>query len=298
MTILGLSDIAFWIIATSALVNAIGGLLGSFLVLRRMSMLADAISHAVLPGLVAGVLITGTVSGPAMFIGAALSGVLVAAVSEALHRLGNIDSDAALGVSFTSFFALGIVMLGFVSRAIHLDNDAVLYGILETAALNKVDVLGLSLPHIFVRMVVAGSIIVVALTVCWKEVVAASFDPQLARTLGLRPGWVHAGLMGLTALFTVAAFEAVGSILVIAMLTAPAATAFLVTRRLMPMLLVAMGVGVVTAVVSRFAAAELNTSVASMNAAVVGGFFLLAVVFSPQDGVVWRMAKKTKTRFP
>jgi manganese/zinc/iron transport system permease protein len=301
-TILGLNEIAFWIVVTSALVNVACGVLGCFLVLRRMSMLGDAISHAVLPGLAVAFLVSSWTAGEhgsafsspwLMFTGALLAGLLTALLSELIHRYSGVHEDAALGVVFTSFFAMGVVLITRLARQVDLDPGCVLYGLLEAVALDVVNVAGFDVPRATLTMALVLLVVLVCVTAFWKELKIVSFDPQLATTLGFRAELVHYLLMALVAAVTVAAFEAVGSILVVAMLIVPAAAAYLLTDRLSWMVVLSSLIGIASAVVGRWGAARVNTSVAGAVAVAAGGFFVLAVLFAPRHGYLAKVFRRT-----
>lgn len=287
-TVFGMDAIVFWIIATMALVNVTGALLGTFLVLRRMSLLGDAISHAVLPGLALAFMLTGTREPFPMLAGAMAAGLLTALLTHLIHRYANVPEDAAMGVVFTSLFALGVVMITRVASHVDLDPGCVLYGVLESAALDTRTVFGMEIPRVAVTLSVTFLVTVAFVALFWKELKIVSFDPQLATTLGINADRVHYLLMGLVAAFTVAAFEAVGSILVVAMLIAPAATAFLLTDRLHWMTLIAAATGILIAILGRNIAAVYDAPVAGMASVVAGGLFMLAVLFAPRYGIVAR----------
>ena len=287
-TVFGMDPIVFWIIVTVALVNVTGALLGTFLVLRRMSLLGDAISHAVLPGLALAFMLSGTREPLPMLIGAMAAGLLTALLTHLIHRYANVPEDAAMGVVFTSLFALGVVMITRVASQVDLDPGCVLYGVLESAALDTRPLFGIEVPRVAVTLAVTFVVTAAFVAALWKELKIVSFDPHLATTLGINADRVHYLLMAMVAAFTVAAFEAVGSILVVAMLIAPAATAFLLTDRLHWMALIACATGILTAILGRNIAAVFDAPVAGMASVVAGGLFLLAVLFAPRYGIVAR----------
>lgn len=216
-------------------------LVGNLLVLRRQSLIGDAISHAVLPGLVLGFVIAGTRASLPMILGAGVAALLAVVLIELVRRAGRIESGAAMGVVFPVFFAGGIVLLEMGgARAVDIDADCVLYGQLETilwlAVAQPSDLLRaevwLDMPRQVTTLAAVLAITALALVVFRKELVAASFDRDHASALGLPVTAIDLGLMGLVALVSVAAFEAVGSILIVAMLIVPAATARVLTVRL------------------------------------------------------------------
>ncbi|MBL4699967.1 MAG: metal ABC transporter permease, partial [Phycisphaeraceae bacterium] len=218
----------FWIIVAALLSALSCALLGNFLVLRRMSMMGDAISHAVLPGLAAAFLITGSRDSFTMFIGAAIVGVLTAVLTEWIHSLGKVEHSASMGVVFTSLFALGLVLIVQAADHVDLDAQCVLYGAIEL--IPSFD--PFEIPQAVITLSLVFGIVLTFVLVFYKELKITAFDPQLATTLGINATFMHYLLMSLIAMTTVACFESVGSILVIAMLIVPAASAFLLTERL------------------------------------------------------------------
>jgi manganese/zinc/iron transport system permease protein len=278
-----------WIGITAMLSAIACALPGCFLVLRRMSMMGDAISHAVLPGLAVAFLVTHSRDSLTMFIGAALVGVLTAVFVEAVNRHGQVEESAAMGVVFTSLFALGLVLL--VRGADHVDLDAgcVLYGAMELVPLDTVDFLGGRVPRAVLKMgavVIFNALFILAL---FKELTISTFDPALSDTVGINSRWMNLALMAVVAVTAVAAFESVGSILVIAMLIVPAATAQLLTQRLAPLIAVALITATLSAWLGHISAITLptlvgfeDTNTAGMMAVASGFLFTLAVLFGPR----------------
>lgn len=280
-----------WVIAVGSMTNVACALVGCYLILRRMSLLGDAISHAVLPGLVMALVLSGTLNVFFMFLGALAMGLLTAVLTQTLHRQGNVPEDASMGVVFTSLFALGVILVRRYAHHLDLEPDCVLNGLLEYVAFNLVQIGPWELPR---AMITIGPVLVVNVLVIgllWKELLVSSFDPALATTMGFRAAWMHYLLMALVALTTVASFEQVGSILVIAMLIVPGAAAQLLCDRLSRMLAVATAIAVLTAVLGHVAAVAWNTNTAGTMAVVVGLFYLAAVLFSPRYGVVSRLVR-------
>ncbi len=276
-----------WIVVVGALAAMACALPGNFLVLQRMSLMGDAISHAVLPGLAVAFLVTGSRASAPMFVGAAGVGVLTAVLTQWIHTRGRVEPGAAMGVVFTALFAAGLVLIVRGADHVDLDPDCVLYGAIETVwagegAPGAVYVLG-------------GALVLNGLftIVFYKELKICSFDPSLATTLGISARGMHYALMTLVAVTTVAAFEAVGSILVIAMLIVPAATAYLLTDRLHLMIILSLVVAVASAVLGHVAAITVpawfggtDTSTAGMMATMAGALFAIAMVAAPRHGVV------------
>lgn len=217
-----------WIVVTGALVAMACAIPGVYLVLTRNSLFGDAVSHAVLPGLAAAFLITGLREPAAMLVGAVTAGVVTAVMSHAIQVYGRLEQGASLGVVFCSLFALGLILIRVAADKVDLDPDCVLYGTIETAVM---DFSG-GVPQVAMGALVMLLVNALLCGIFWKELKVAAFDPALAQTLGFRPYWMRQGVNIMTAVTAVVAFESVGSILVIAMLVAPAAAASLLSQRL------------------------------------------------------------------
>lgn len=285
-------DDDLWTAGTAMLCSVACGVLGCFLVLRRMSLLGDAISHAILPGLALAFIVTHSRSPLAMLGGALIVGVATAYLSSALSRWGRVPEDAAMGVVFTTLFAVGVMLISWVARDVDLDPGCVLYGLIEFTPFDTVRVAGMEMPRAFVWLSVVLAVNVTLLTVFFKELKIVCFDPYLATTMGISATLVHYGLMTAVAATTVASFESVGSILVVAMLVAPGATAHLLTDRLSRMVLIAAVVAAVCAVAGYALAVWINTSVAGMIASVSLAVFVLAALVAPRHGIVTKQARR------
>ena len=270
-------------------------LIGSFLVLRRMSMMGDAISHAVLPGIAVAFLVTLSRDTAVIVVGAAVAGVLTAAFTQFIHQVGNVDRGAAMGVVFTTMFALGLILIVRSADAVHIDVHTVFYGAVELAPLNDVVVAGVRMPR---ALLILGAVFAADLAfvlLLFKELNLTSFDPEFARATGFDSRLMHYALMVMVAATIVAAFESVGSILVIAMLIVPAVVAGLFTRRLWSLLLCGQGVALVCAVGGHLGAITVprwfglsDTSTAGMMTVVAGAVVALALVAAPERGLAAR----------
>lgn len=270
------------VIITGAVTNVACAIIGCFLVLRRMSMMGDALSHAVLPGLVIAFLFSGSTSILPLFLGAAACGVLTTFLTQTLHQYARVPSDASMGVVFTSMFALGVVLVKKFVGGLHFDIACVYEGTLELVSLAE-PIAGIPRPLFTTLIVLVVNLAVLVLL--WKEFKLSSFDPALATTMGMSATAMHYLLMTLVAVTAVASFEAVGSILVVAMLIVPAATAHLLTDRLSVMVAIAAAVGVAASVLGYMAAGMWNTNIAGMMTVAVGFLYGLAVFFSPRYGI-------------
>ena len=298
-----------WIVLTG-IVCAMGcAVLGNFLVLRRMSMMGDAISHAVLPGLAMAFLITGSRASLTMFIGAAVVGVLTAVFTQWVSHFGNVDRGASMGIVFTTLFAFGLLLIVQAADRVDLDPGCVLYGAIELTPLEVLfrwSIAGreIGVPRAFVVMGTVCLLNLIVVVLFFKELRLSSFDPALATTLGFNARIMHYLLMTLVAITTVASFEAVGSIIVIAMLVVPAATAHLLTDRLSTMVPLSMVIAASCAGLGHLSAITLpkwfgfeDTSTSGMMAVVAGALFGMAVLIAPRYGwVARRLALRLASR--
>jgi len=289
------------------------GLLGNFLVLRRQALIGDAISHVVLPGIVAGFLIAGTIATLPLLLGAMGAAVIAAALIEMVRRAGRLETGAAMGVVFTTMFAGGIVLLEQSGAAnAHLDAEHALYGNLEATLWLGVsgwsDVLTADalarLPRQLVTLAAVAAGIALLVALFFKELKVSTFDPGLAASLGLPVRAISTLLIVVVALAAVAAFEAVGSILVIAMFICPAATARMLTDNLARQLWISVGAAVLAGTGGYLAAAfgpqawgATNSLSAAGTIAVVAGLLqVAAMLFAPRYGVVGRALRRRGTR--
>ena len=205
----------------AAVVAVACALPGVFLVLRRMALMSDAISHAILLGIVLAFFVVEDLASPFLIIAAAITGVITVVLVELLHGTGLVREDAAIGIVFPALFSGGVILISRYAGSVHLDTHAVLLGELAFAPLERLSVLGYSLPK---SLWVMGAILLINLifiTLFYKELKLATFDAGLAAALGFSPVLIHYGLMTLVSVTAVGAFDAVGSILVVALMIAP-----------------------------------------------------------------------------
>lgn len=288
-------------------------LLGNFLVLRRLSLMGDAISHAVLPGLVIAFIVSSSRSSVTMFLGAAVAGLATVVLVEIVKKLGRVEPGAAMGVVFSALFALGVLLIENAAvRHVDLDAECVLHGQLETlvwfgAPDRLADVFSLATLSAAPRQVVTLAAMLAAagafVALFFKELRLAAFDPALATTQGFHAGVMHYALMLFVAGATVASFEAVGSILVIATLICPAAAARLLTDRLAPQIAVSLLAALLASVGGYFGASWIpaalgadSVNAAGMIAVTLGLVVALALVFSPSHGALAAAVRRAKTR--
>ncbi len=281
-----------------AVVTAVAcALLGVFLVLRRMALVSDAITHAILPGIVIAFFLTGSLTSPLLILAAAATGVASVALIEAVHRTRLVAEDAATGLVFPAFFSLGVVLVSRWAGKVHLDTDSVLLGELAFAPFNRLTIGGVDLgPAALWTM---GAILLLDLAVIIalsKELKLATLDPALAAGLGFSPVILHYLLMTLVSVTAVGAFNAAGSILVVALMIAPPAAAYLLVDRFRPMLIVSALLAAAGAVGGYGLARTFDVSIAGAMAVVCGVIFGLSLVFAPSRGLATRWRRRAAQR--
>ena len=277
-----------WSMATAAVVSASCALVGTLLVVRRMSLLGDAIAHAVLPGIAVGVLAGGRLGGPLVIAGAVAAALATVWLTRALHAAVGLAEDAGAGVVFTTLFAAGVLLVTLFAARIDLDPECVLFGVLELAAFDLVSLGGVAVPRALVSAAVVLALVAGGLAATWRWQVFTAFDAAAARAVGVPVAAVTTLLLAATAVAAVAGFEAVGAVLVVAMLVVPAATAELLVHRLQHMAMVAVALAVAASCLGWLLAWQWNTSAAGMIAVVLGAFYAAAVFLAPIDGLVAR----------
>lgn len=269
--------IEFWVVLTGLLVGVTCGIAGVFLILRKMSMIADAISHTVLFGIVMAYIITQSLNGFWMLIGAAVAGILTAYLVQLLHSSG-IQEDAAIGVVFTSLFAAGVLLITLFASNVHLDVEHVLMGEIAFVPWDLWTVLGLAMPKAVWMLLLVLVINIVFLLLFFKEMKLATFDPVYAATIGIPVVFLHYGFMTSISFTTVAAFDSVGAILVVAMLIGPAATSYLISKTIKQMFIYSMLFGAGASVIGYYLAKLWDTSIAGMMATTVGLLFIITLI--------------------
>jgi manganese/zinc/iron transport system permease protein len=270
---------------------------GVFLVLRRMAMMSDAISHSILLGIVLAFFIVESTTSPLLIAGATAVGVLTVVLVETLQRTGLVREDAAIGLVFPFLFSLGVILISRYAGNVHLDIDAVLLGELAFAPFDRVIVGGWDLgPR---GLWIMGAILIanIALVLLFfKELKLATFDPALAAALGLAPAAIHYGLMTSVSVTAVGAFDAVGSILVVALMIGPPATAYLLTDDLRTMIGISAVTGALAAIAGYWLAHWLDASIAGAMATMVGAIFLGTLVLAPGRGLVAQVVRRNRQR--
>jgi len=270
---------------------------GTFLVLRKMAMISDAISHSILPGLVIGFFITQDLNSPLLILLAALTGIITVVLVERIQKTGLVKEDTAIGLVFPALFSIGVILIAKNANDIHLDVDAVLLGELAFAPFDRLIIAGTDIgPK---SLWVIGTILAITiglLIAFFKELKISTFDAGLAASLGFSPALIHYGLMTMASITTVGAFDAVGAILVVALMIAPAASAYLLTTDLKKMLGLAIAFGVFSAILGYWLAHWLDASIAGSITTMLGILFLIIYLFAPSKGLIAVMYREKQQR--
>jgi manganese/zinc/iron transport system permease protein len=270
---------------------------GVFLVLRKMALISDAISHAILPGIVVGFFITHDLSSPLLIILAAMTGILTVFLVEFIQKTGLVKEDTAIGLIFPALFSIGVILIAKNANDVHLDIDSVLLGELAFAPFDRLVFFNTDVgPKSLWVIGVILSITLSLLLAFFKELKVSTFDVGLASALGFSPALLHYGLMSVASVTTVGAFDAVGAILVVALTIAPAATAYLLTKDLKKMIFLSIGFGVFSAITGYWLAHGLDASISGSIASVLGLLFLLVFLFAPSTGMISVIYKEQRQK--
>ncbi|ARK20991.1 metal ABC transporter permease [Sporosarcina ureae] len=253
---------------TSVMVGVICGVIGSFIVLRGMALMGDAISHAVLPGIAISYML-----GINYFYGAVLTGVLTAFGIGAISQNSRIKNDSSIGIVFSAFFALGIILITRAKSA--TDLTQILFG----------NVLSVRTSDMWLTLII-GSVVILVVVLFFKELLVSSFDETMAAAYGLKTQLIHYTIMFLLTLVTVASLQTVGVILVVSLLITPASTAYLLTNRLSIMVVLAAFFGAVSSIIGLYFSFLYNMPSGPVIALAATAIFILAFLFSPKQGII------------
>ncbi|CAM3399247.1 metal ABC transporter permease [Nosocomiicoccus ampullae] len=255
---------------TGLVVGIVCGVIGSFIVLRGLALMGDAISHAVLPGVAISFML-----GINFFIGAVVVGLLAAIGIGFINQNSNIKNDSAIGIVFSTFFAIGVLLIAKANTA--MDLTEILFG--NVLTVRDVDRT--------LTLIVAGVVIFVVV-LFYKEFLMTTFDPTMAEASGMPVKTIHYGLMVLLTLVTVVSLQTVGVVLVVSLLITPAATAYLLTKRMSSMIILSASLGGISAIIGLMFSIKFNLSSGPTIVLVATAFFLLAFIFAPKKGVLWK----------
>jgi manganese/zinc/iron transport system permease protein len=296
-------DNSFWIVLMGFLVSGTCGLVGCFVILRRMALVGDAISHSLLPGITIAFLLTNSRDTLPMMLGAIAAGITTVVLIEAIRHSSRIKPDAAIGIVFSSLFAIGIILISVFADKIDLDAECVLYGELGFIPLQDIAMFGgVEIgPEPVIRMAIIAVIAIGLLIAFFKEMLVTSFDPGLAASLGINPTRYQYGLTLFLSVVIVSSFESVGVVLVIAMIIFPGATALLITDRLTKAIWLSILFSLLYAVLGFHLATWLEASIAGGMTVIAGFIFGLVWMAAPKRGLLTKLVKrrfKRKTTSP
>jgi manganese/zinc/iron transport system permease protein len=270
----------FWVILSACLVGASCSLLGCFMILRRQAMLADAISHAVLPAIVLAYLLMGSLQSTLMLLAASLMGVIVSISIEYLQNKFRIQNDSAMGIVFTFLFAIGVILTTSAANMVDLDLDCVLYGDLALSILNTDLILGFAVPNISFNLFWVAIFNLVFVVLFFRLLFATTFDTAYATAIGISALSWHYFFVGVVSLTTVVSFEAVGAILVVVFFVGPTASAYLLSDDLRTMLWLSVLLSVLSSVLGYYGAKFFNNSITGMISTVMGLVFAVCYLIS------------------
>lgn len=265
-------------LVTAVVVGIISGVIGSFIILRGMALMGDAISHAILPGVAISYML-----GINYFYGAVVVGLLTSVSIGAISQNSRIKSDSSIGLVFSAAFALGIILITLARST--TDLTQILFG----------NVLAVPVEDMVLTIVVGG-VVLLAVILFYKELLISSFDETMASAYGLKTKWIHYGVMVLLTLVTVASLKTVGVVLVVSMLITPASTAYLLTNRLSTMIVMSALFGAISALLGLYISFEYNLPSGPVIALATTALFILAFLFSPKQGILVRKLKMNKRK--
>lgn len=263
--------------------------LGSFLVLKGNAMLVDAISHTILLGIVLAFFLVEDLNSPLLILGAALVGLLTVFLVQYLENTGLVSRDAAIGIVFPLLFSIAILLIALNASSVHLDVDTVLLGKVELAPFDFIQLNGKNIGAKSIYIMAIVSLINIAFVLFFfKELKVSTFDPAYAVSLGMATLTLNYLFMALVSITAVASFQAVGSILVIAYMVGPSASAYLLSRNLKKMVFLSIGIGIIDSILGTVLAFIFDFSIAGTTATVIGVVFLLIFLFAPREGYIAR----------
>ncbi|AFS77429.1 zinc transport system membrane protein TroD [Gottschalkia acidurici 9a] len=286
------------ILIIAVLTSASCALIGSFLILRKMAMMSDAISHTILLGIVVAFFITQDLSSPLLIIGATLTGLATVFLVEMLQKTKLVSEDASIGTIFPFLFSIGIILISLYAGNIHLDIDSVLLGELAFAPFDRLVIRGLDLgaKSIYV-MGVIFLLDLIYIVLFYKELKIVTFDSALATAIGISPIIVHYSLMTLVSVTTVGAFNAVGAILVVALMIVPPSTAYFWVEDLKKMIIWSTIFGALSAIIGLLIAFRLDISIAGSMSVMSGVIFLIVFIFSPKKGLLTILKRRKRQKY-
>lgn len=286
-----------WTLAIAVVTSVSCALCGSLLLVARKSMVSEGLSHAVLPGLVLAFVLTRDYNSPWLILAAGASGLIMVWLTHLLSRSGLVDDDAGLGIVFAGMFSIGILIVSAELKNTHFHADCIIDGNLALAALDRFEVGGYDLgPRSWIVMSVVLVVVISFIGLTYKELKIGIFDPILAARFGLRPSLLQIVWLGIVSVTTVAAFDVAGSILIVALMIAPPAAAYLLTDRLSWLLVIASVIAILSSVGGFYLAIALDIAPAGPIASFAGMLFVAVFAFAPRRGFLAGWIRRSRLR--
>lgn len=285
-------------IALIAVVVAVAcSICGVFLVLRKMSMLSDSISHTVILGIVLAYVVIRDLHSPFLLIGAAIIGVFTVFLTETIKKTKIVSEDSSIAVVYPFLFSIAVIIVSVYFKNVHLDTDSVFLGELVFAPFSRLEIFGVDIgPKALYIGLFILVINLVAIKLFFKEIKISTFDPLLGMFIGFSPVLIHYGFVTLVSLTSVGSFEVVGSILVVAFMIIPANTAYLITKDLKKLFVISIILAAVSAIIGFGIAYLLDVSISGMMATISGVIFLLVLIFNPCNGFISIILKRRRQK--
>lgn len=289
------AHIEIQIIAILAIVACV--IPGVFLILRKMAMICDSITHTILLGIVISFFIVQDLSSPILILGAALMGIFTVYLTELVNKTKLVSEDSAIGLVFPALFSIAIIMISKFASSVHLCVDSVFLGEIEFAPFDRLMVAGTDIgPKAVYLIGIITLLNILYILIFYKELKLITFDEAFAFTIGFSPAIIHYTLMTIVSITTVGVFQAVGSILVISFMIGPPATAYLITEDLRKMLIYSIIIGIINSIIGHTLAIELDVSIAGMISTITGLTFFLVFILSPKNGIIMNILRRRKQK--
>ncbi len=290
-------SLEFWTLAIATVTSVTCALCGSLLLVGRKSMVSEGLSHAVLPGLVLAFVVTRDYNSPWLILSAGASGMVMVWLTQLVQRSGLVDDDAGLGIVFAGMFSVGIMIVSAKLQNTHFHADCIIDGNLALAPLDRLEVGGRDFgPRSWIVMCVMLVLVVTFVVIAFKELKISIFDPILARRFGLRPSLLQFAWLSVVSMTTVAAFDVAGSILIVALMIAPPAAAYLLTDRLGRLLVIASAIATASSIGGFYLAVVMDISPTGPIASFAGLVFLVIFALAPRRGFLANWLKRSRQR--
>lgn len=281
------------IMITAIIVSLACGLSGLFLVLRKMSMTSDAISHSILLGIVVAFIITHDLNSPFLIIGAAATGIITVFISEVIQKTKLVNEDSAVGLTFPLLFSLGVILISYFASDVHIDVDSVLLGEIAFIPFDRVNIGNIDIaPKAMITMSIILVLNIAFLLLFFKQLKVSTFDSSFASSIGAKPTLMNYLLMSLVSITAVGAFDSVGSILVIALMVVPVSIGILISGKINIIILVVIISGIFSSIAGYRVAGLYDLSISGSITSILGLVFLLVFMFSPNQGLIYNIFHK------